>query len=210
MIVQPFVSPTGGHCGFHKVQHIQQLYPYIHTNVEVNSYASEEAFLSGSGPMWVSRITVEPLETVGTLVDSVERWLISNAESPFFGGAVSVDNSQTLEAARARAWIRVKAARAIAEVGTFNYDGGIYDVDSTRITGAVTLAMLAKMHDTPFTMAWTLADNTVRELDGDQFIALGVALGQYVDGIYGTARALRVAIEAAPTIEAVDAVVWPT
>jgi hypothetical protein len=68
---------------------------------------------------------------------------------------------------------------------------------------------LAKSAGRPYSIVWTLTDNSRRTLDGDQMTALGVAMGAYVDGIYATARALRDQVDAAATIEAVEAIAWP-
>lgn len=119
MIALNFTLPTGGISAFHKVHHIQQVYPFSQTVVDVNSYANEGAFLSGSGPMWASRVTIAGLNTVGTLVDSVEAWLISDASSPLVGGQIAADHSDTLEAKRARKVIEMSQCCADAILAGF-------------------------------------------------------------------------------------------
>ncbi|MDQ2820678.1 MAG: DUF4376 domain-containing protein [Pseudomonadota bacterium] len=209
MIFCPFSLPNGALATFHKVNEIRSLYPFSHTTVETFSYVSENAFLTGSNYMWASRATIPQLQIAGSVLESVEEWLVSSAESPFHGGHIAADQSDTLDAAKERAWGAVKAARAAAEVGGFEYDGSIYDVDNTHVTGAVLLASLAKSAGAPYSETWTLFDDTTRDLDADQVIALGIALGQRVSEIYATARSLRDQIAAATTGAEIDAIKWP-
>jgi hypothetical protein len=180
--------------------------------VTVNSHASEQAALDGLPVAWQWRIDVPVGLLAGdepTLLAEVELALIDLETSPFYGGERTTDRSETLEVAKDRAWTAVKAARALAEDGNFMYAGGSYQADKVRINGAVQLAVLAKSAGTPFSETWTLTDNTVRVLDADQVIALGLALGQYVSDLYATGRALRAQIDAAETVDQVNAIRWP-
>jgi hypothetical protein len=70
------------------------------------------------------------------------------------------------------------------------------------------MAMLAQAGGQPFSIDWTLADNTVRTLSGADMIAVGQALGQHVAACHIKARALREQINAATTVAEVEAVVW--
>lgn len=180
--------------------------------VQVNSHASEDAALSGLPVAWQWRINVPVEQLAGdgaTLVGEVEGALIMLETSPFNGGSRIADHADTIDSARGRAWIAVKAARAAAESGNFTYDGGEYQINVGQVNGGVTMAMLAKSAGQPYSVTWTLADNTRRDLDADGMIALGVTMGQHIDAIYATGRQLRDQIDAATTIEAVEAIAWP-
>jgi hypothetical protein len=180
--------------------------------VTVNSHATEQAAVDNLPLAWQWRIAV-PVDALAsdepTLLGEVERALVSLEVSPFAGGELVIDASETLDAARERAWSRVKVARAQAEDGNFVYDGDVYQADKVRINGAVQLAVLAKSAGQPFRETWTLTDNSTRTLDADQVIALGLALGQYVSDLYATGRDLRAQIEAAETAGEVQAIGWP-
>lgn len=118
-----------------------------------------------------------------------------------------------LAAAKAAKWAEMKAARSAAEYGGFTYNNQTFDSDfqsTQRILGTVTMARIAAGNGQAFQTDWTLADNSVATLTGGQFIALGVALGQHVQAIYAQARARRAAIEAATTVEEVNAITWST
>jgi len=113
---------------------------------------------------------------------------------------------------RAQAWARIKAARESMEFGPFVWDGQTFDGDSEsqrRIQGAAQLATLAQATGQPFSIDWTLADNTQATLTATEMIGVGVALGQHVNGAHGIARTLRTQIDAATTPEELEAIQWP-
>lgn len=115
---------------------------------------------------------------------------------------------RTLEDHKTAAWERIKLARAAAEKTPFTYDGSVYDADQAHISGAVQGALLSQVAGQPFTIDWTLADNTIKTLNAEQMIGVGVALITRVSGIYDTARSLRTQIEACTTPAQADAITW--
>ncbi|RZA26856.1 MAG: DUF4376 domain-containing protein [Proteobacteria bacterium] len=206
-------NPSGVTLRFHRATRVTIDLLTGMAQVIVASHADQEAY--NTNPMLVA--WTWPLDFIatefladGASLDAIEEKLITWEGSPFQGGNQVVDSIETLDVARRRAWAAVKAARAAAEGGVFAFDENIYDADTLRISGAVQLAVLAKANDLPYSETWTLADNSTRALDADQVIALGIALGQYVSSVYSTGRALRAQIEAAETIEALNAIRWPT
>jgi hypothetical protein len=180
--------------------------------VTVNSHASEQAALDNLPIAWQWHMDVPVAALAGgepTLLDEVEVALVSLDTSPFYSGDRVVDLGDTLDVAKARAWNRIKVARAIAESSDVAYDGGLYQADKERISGATQLAWMAKAAGQDYSITWTLTDNSTRTLDADGMIGLGVALGLQVTHVYDTGRALRDQIAAATTIEEVNAIGWP-
>lgn len=113
---------------------------------------------------------------------------------------------------RAQAWSRIKSARESVEFGSFALGGNVFDGDSEsqrRIQGAAQLATLAQATGQPFSIDWTLADNTQVTLTAAEMIGVGVALGQHINEAHGIARALRTQIDAANTPEELEAIQWP-
>lgn len=110
--------------------------------------------------------------------------------------------------ARTQAWSRIKQLRTEAELSSFTCDGSVYDSNKEQIMGAVQLAILAQMTSQPFSISWTLKDNTSKTLNAAQMIAVGLALGQKISAIYDTGRLLRIQIDAATTNTELDAIVW--
>ena len=118
----------------------------------------------------------------------------------------------TLEGAKAKRWGEIKQQRDAIEGSGFTWDGSVFDSDLTsqsRIQGAVQLAVLAAGAGQPFSIEWTLADNSVRTLNGTDMINVGFALAAHVESVFTIGRALREDILAATTVPEVGAVQWP-
>ena len=101
----------------------------------------------------------------------------------------------------------IKQARSSAEFGGFTWDGSPFDSDAisqSRIQGALQLAAMAP----GFTIDWTLANNSVRNLSAADLANVGAALGMHVAAQHAKARLLRSQIEVATTVAEVDAVTW--
>lgn len=104
----------------------------------------------------------------------------------------------------------VKADKAPTPFGIVDSD----DSSKIKITGLVSMAMLAKGAGAAFSEEFTMADNSVVTMDADMVIGLGVAVGQHISAVYARARALREDIDAATTQAELDAIDietgWPT
>jgi len=117
--------------------------------------------------------------------------------------------SADLGAAKAQAWEGTRSSRDNAERGVFEFDGDWYDINKENVSGAALAALMAQLAGQPFSIDWTLADNSVKTLDGAQVQQLGIAMVRHIDTLHATTRALRQQIEAATTPEQAYAVVWP-
>ncbi len=74
------------------------------------------------------------------------------------------------------------------------FDNNRFDTtsDSIRnINGAATMAMVAQSQGVPFSIDWTVTDNSQVTLNGEQVLALGVAVGQLVDQHYNRCRQVK-------------------
>ena len=119
---------------------------------------------------------------------------------------------RTLEQVKAQQWAQIKAKREAVEFGGFTWSASRFDSDAesqSRIQGAAQLATLAMLGSQPFSVDWTLADNTVRTLAIADMLAAGQAMGVHIMTTHGIGRALRTSIESATTAEAVEGVSWP-
>ena len=128
----------------------------------------------------------------------------------FVDGMVEWLETATLAEAQASAWEAVKQARDAAESADFAFDGGMYQPDKERISGAVLAALLAERAGVEYIEEWTLADDSRRMLTGAQVMALGATLSARVSAIHKTGRELREAIAAATTPQEACACTWPT
>jgi len=75
-----------------------------------------------------------------------------------------------------------------------------------NISGASIGAMLAIQASAPFSIPWTMQDNSVETHDAEETLALGTAVLDHVSACHAAAQAIRAAIEAASDAEAVEAV----
>ena len=121
---------------------------------------------------------------------------------------ISSEYEQVLKSAEKTRINTERAARL--ERLTVEYQGNTYDADAAaqanvnRVINGVT-ARLAL----PQTINWRDADNVTRTLTQNDVFRLGELMLMHVQIIYETSWALKEAIEAAPTLEAAQAITWP-
>lgn len=80
------------------------------------------------------------------------------------------------------------------------------DVDSRgKINGAAVMAMLAIQAGQPFSINWTMADNSVQALNAQEMIALGQAVGAYIAGLHAIGSAKKAAVDACSSVAELQA-----
>lgn len=107
----------------------------------------------------------------------------------------------TADGNRPAVWDAAKVERDAHINGGAPTAFGVADSDElarSNIAGAALAALIAKGAGSPFSVTWTMADNSTVALNADQMIALGVAVMAHVDACHAHARILRGAIETAP------------
>lgn len=213
MINKLYATPNGATPMFHVVRNLEVTFASNSAIINIGSYASQELYNIGSSPVWNTPLSIPITNIEQPILLSIESWLTQSQDSPLYGGTIVSDNSLTLEVIKDRKWSEIKTNRLSKEYSGFIYNGSKFDSDEAstrRIVGATTLASLAKTSGQPFSIDWTLADNTVITLDADSMVAVGEALGQYVSSIHAISRNLRDQIENATTEEEVALIHWPT
>lgn len=89
---------------------------------------------------------------------------------------------------------------------------GIMDSDPVsilKITGAVQMAQVATMASEPFSILWTMKDNSSVEHDASQMITAGMAVGQFIANNHATSVTLKALADIAEDEAALAAIVWP-
>lgn len=166
-----------------------------------------------AGPMALPSI-VDTLEVPSSVLApdafaSVEQWLINDQSSPFFGGTIDTDADE-LTRAKATKQRLLRERRDVLETSGVTVEGvGVLatDVASQRLlTGAAVLALIAAQRQQEFSIAWTLADQSTVQLNADEVISCSVIVGTHVAGVFSAHRAASLAVEAAITVEEVNAV----
>lgn len=118
----------------------------------------------------------------------------------------------TMDISRDAKWERIKEARDASEFGTFEYDGMVFDGDAvakSRLEGACLFVVVLQMQGLPFQTDWTLHDNTVVSLTGEQLINAAIARASHVDAVFARGRELRDLIFASTTtLEDLTGIEW--
>lgn len=215
-IIHALAAPNGAPCTYFAALRVDvDLDPKAQdatAKVQVGGWITEAARLEGQLAVfnWFPLVPRSALN-MQDLAATAETALVQFEGSPWLGGSL-VSAPSDLAGAKARRWAMIKQQRNDHEFGLLSWDGCAFDADQrsqARIQGAVQLASLAAAAGEQFTMPWTLADNSVRTLDSADVVALGQALAQQVSGAHEIARGLRLQIDAAETLEQVEAVAWP-
>lgn len=192
MIVQQKTMPNGAAADYHKAIRFE-----IHadaTHAVVNSYHNEEMSMIS----WQDTYVIPILFKIETLAD-VET-ILTLVGAPFDGGSIVPETVADLDSQKARRWAEVKVRRDLAIDGGVETPSGIFDSNETSRTnllGAIQAASIAKAAGQPFTITWTMRDNTDVDLDADTLIAAGLTIMSFVDACHARARALRSEIIAA-------------
>ena len=144
---------------------------------------------------------------------SLEKALILQEGSPFYEGTyVPPSDKVDFQSLKIRKLSQIKLERERAKSGGFDVPNiGRFDSDSesrSNILGCVTAAKIAQDAGQPYSITWTLADNSPAELDAQTTIDVGLALLAHVDAIHQHSRTLRQQIDAAQDLQAIAAVRW--
>lgn len=118
----------------------------------------------------------------------------------------------SIDMLKQRARARINAEREARKDAGCDTPAGFVDTDPAsraNVTGAATTAMIAQASAAPFAITWTLFDNSTVDLDAAGTIAMSMAVLAHITAVHDTATALKAAIDAAETAEAIDAVIWP-
>lgn len=147
-------------------------------------FNGEARLLAGEGPIGTAALQQQ---VEGNRAVAISR-------EAYFGNA-----DHLVAGIRAGIWAEVKMLRDAAIDGGANTPAGRVQTDPlsrSNITGAVVAAMLAQQASSPFSVDWTLADNSVVTLDAAAVTQMGLAVVAHVDAAHASARALRNQIEA--------------
>ena len=204
-ILKTISMPNGAEAVAHKVMRIE-IADTAHAIV--NSYRDEEMLQM----TWQDNYEV-PIAAVaaidGDTIIGFHDWLVANA-GPFHSGTVISGGEGDLELAQLRKWAATKAKReAVIAAGANVPNLGIVQTDPDsmdNIAQAVIGAILATITSQPFTIDFTLADNSVATLDGPSMMGLGKFVGERKSAAHARSRVLRAAIFAAADQAELDAI----
>lgn len=123
----------------------------------------------------------------------------------------SVPLPPTFAVLKTQKWEEIKEARDRCEAGGCSTSHGRAQTDEAsqrKSAGASLMATIAISAGEPYSITWTMEDNSDVTLDAQGMIGLGVAIGQHVADCHARGRELRALIDAATTAEQLDAIQW--
>jgi len=126
--------------------------------------------------------------------------------------AIVAAEAEDLSIARAARIEQLKAERDALQDGGCMTPLGRMDSNSRSrefLNGAVAAAQVALAAGEAWSIAWTMEDNSIVVHDAAQIVAAGLAVAAHVVAMHAIYTGLRGAVEAAETVAAVEAVVWP-
>jgi hypothetical protein len=220
-IDKEFVSPKGAVLRVHYVNGVrtvrnpQGALSFVAT---VQSFGTLDGLLNESTPTETNSYVLGPLhDTVFNelIYDRVYQVMLGDQDSLYFGGRLELVDlgSATLEQAKLAKWEQVKIWRSNEINTNMETPYGVIQCqpeDRQNITDAILLAQTLTAQNLPVQIQWTMADNTVVEMDLEMITNVGLLLGQKVQYAHGVARELRNEIDMAKSVAAVEAIVWPT
>lgn len=122
---------------------------------------------------------------------------VSNAD--YQGGLADIP----LAAVQSAVWEQIKLHRDNVIDGGAPTPSGIVDSDElsrSNIAGAALAALIAQGSSQPFSVDWTLKNNSPVTLDASEMIAVGLAVMTFTTAAHDNARALRALKDAAPDV----------
>ena len=125
---------------------------------------------------------------------NAETWIIEEHPKP------SIEELKTIKRNE------VNRARDKKEQGGFEYLGKIFDSDLISCQRISCAAQAFAQADDSATIVWTCQDNSTIELNKAQLLGLVVALAQHSNTCHEEATAIKQKIDAAQTIEELEAI----
>ena len=118
---------------------------------------------------------------------------------------------RTLDDHKSAKWKEIKRQRDVAEFATFTYNNMEFDGDldaQRRLTAYISVSKSSIAAGQPFEAEFTLANNTNVTLTAQDFVGIELAKVQAVAATFNHASALRDQIDAATTVQEVEAITW--
>lgn len=236
-IKKNILAPSGAPVEIHEF-HRLMVHENGAAHVYVKSHTSAQNAIEGKPVAWMWEMTYDGDLPPRVTSESMEVMLCSHPSSPFFEGEVIAafekiddvivpprpsenhtfnwvskqwEDRRTLADRKKQKRAEIVKDRDALEFGGFEWGGYRFDSDQIsqqRIQGSAQLAMAAKAAGQPFSIEWTLADNSVVTLDGDQMLAVGLAMGQHIQAAHSKSRMIKQQIDQAQSKEELESITW--
>lgn len=146
---------------------------------------------------------------------TADRSYIEVAERPYLDEYTRVDHQTgelyqlepPLDVLKQQKWQHMKSIRNATEFGSITWNNMVFQCDEIsqrRIQGALQLANL----DPNISLTWTLADNSTTTLNQADIVGLATTLANHVNLCHTEGRRVRNLIDAATSVQDLDAITW--
>jgi len=125
--------------------------------------------------------------------------------------ALLIKPIKTLAEAKTEKLEEITRERDNKEQAGFDYMGKTFDADATsvqRLTLAAQSASLALASNEPFTINWTVQDDSSITLNAAEMLGVVPAIATHADTLHQEGRKLKNAVNNATTLDEVEAIVW--
>jgi hypothetical protein len=218
-ILKNATTPNGATLSYHRAIRLSVDLLNDTAVATVISHVDESAYADGLPHAWNWEIAIPVALLSGPdVAGAVESALIAPTDSPFYQGGIVSDESQSLDAAKARKLASLKSACRMQIVAGFQSDAlgvaHLYpakDLDQTNLVGTVVASLIAGADAawvTPFWCAdaegaWVFEMHTAGQIQ-----QVGIASKASILAALSKNEALASTVASATTIEQVEAVTW--
>lgn len=118
-MIQKQIATSNGPANYHVLFKVESLRPGSMLTLTIDSYSDEATFLANGGLMSRKMLAMPSPTGAGAIFDDAENWLLTDAGSPYQGGQIVADMSDTLEAMRTRKVVEMSQRCADAILAGF-------------------------------------------------------------------------------------------
>lgn len=202
-IVKTYAKPNGAVLQYHVVTRAYVLYPDS-CMVDVCSWPDAASHDAGNAYDWT-----QPVQIPLARVLDPEQAIVELAGGAFEGGTVVADVTDPLEQAKTRKKAALDDEREQRGAAPIAYADATFDADATALRNVEGWQLqLARGLDLPEGFVWRDFTNVDHPADAAFLDGLGQAITLRGTVLYQQAWTLKAAVDAATTVEEVEAVSW--
>jgi hypothetical protein len=205
--LKTYKTPNGATAEFHKVTKVETTPDMQGIVIVVTSWASQDDYLNNKPPCWT---TYEHKALPSELTTLVGDLVLGAGE--FVGASLVADPDGSLEAAKARKKAEINQARLKANRSTFPFAGKDIQCDElsrSDIDGVQGYVARHSSLPASFPGGWKTVDNSFVAIpDVETWDAFYGAMLAQGTANFMKAQGLKADVDAATTIEEVNAVMW--
>jgi hypothetical protein len=223
-IVKPYTTPQGVESTYHRLVKIELNGMTGDAEFVLAIYSSSEAAAAGASALWheyvrmsIADIEQSPFAAFYPLLTThPASYLVggSNDEAApemafsVAGAVLNTPDPTMLETVRQSRLQQIRDKRNSVEYGTFVWDGSTFNASQESVVRLIGCVMMSSWIPN-FSVSWTTADDLERTLSAAEIGLLAQALGAHTLSAHQKYKAAKTALQAATTIEEIQAVTWP-